>query len=137
MTLRTLGIIVGCVLAAFGTGWCTGASGRADLARQVSDATIRADVAETRASLLDARLSLSQANFGDARRAVQHAQVVAERLQARLRETGRADVAGAMQTVLTRLGDAERLSGALDATASDAAAEALRTLETSVPVTGQ
>ncbi|MCC7044287.1 MAG: hypothetical protein IT183_10510 [Acidobacteria bacterium] len=137
MTLKTLGIIAGGVLLAFGSGWCTGASSRSDLALQLSDTTIRADVAEVRASILDARLSLAQANFGDARRAVQHAQVVADRLQVRLRETGRADQAGAVQTVITRLGDAERLSGALDATASDAAADALRSLEASVPVLSQ
>jgi hypothetical protein len=134
MTLKTMGIIAGCVLLAFGVGWCTGTSSRTDLALQLSDTTIRADVADVRASILDARLSLTQANFGDARRAVQRAQAIAERLQVRLRETGRADRAGAMEAVITRLSDADRLSGALDGSASDAAADALRTLEASVPV---
>lgn len=137
MTLKVLGIIAGGVLLAFGTGWCTGASSRTELAVQLNDTTIRADVAEVRASILDARLSLLQSNFGDARRAVQRAQAIADRLQVRLRETGQTDRAGAMETVITRLADADRLSGALDATASDAAAEALRTLEASVPVLSQ
>lgn len=137
MTLKTLGIVAGCVLVAFGAGWCTGTSGRTAVAVQLSDATIRADVAEVRAAILDARLSLSQANFGDARRAVQRAQSVADRLQGRLRESGQQDRAGAMTAVVTRLSDADRLSGALDATASDAAADALRMLETSIPVLSQ
>lgn len=134
MTIRTLGIVAGCVFLAFGAGWCTGASGRTDIALQLSETTIRADLAEVRAAILDARLSMSQSNFGDARRAVQRAQTVAERLQVRLRETGEADRAGAMQAVIARLGDADRLSGALDSTADAAAADALRTLEASVPV---
>lgn len=137
MTLKTLGIVAGCVFVAFGAGWCTGTSGRTAVAVQLSDATIRGDVAEVRASILDARLSLSQANFGDARRAVQRAQSVADRLQGRLRESGQQDRAGAMTAVVTRLSDADRLSGALDATASDAAADALRMLETSIPVLSQ
>ncbi len=134
MTLKTLGIMAGCILLAFGAGWCTATSGRTDLAVQLNDTIIRAEMSEVRASILDTRLSLSQANFGDARRAVQRAQIIAERLQVRLRESGQADRAGAMQTVLASLNNADRLSGALDAAASDAAAEALRLLEASVPV---
>jgi hypothetical protein len=137
MTLRSVGIIAGCLILAFGVGWYVGASGRSALSVQLNDSAVRADVAEARAAILDARLSLTVANFGDARRAVQRAQVFAERLQVRLRETGQSDRAGAMQNVITRLSDADRLSGALDASASDAAAEALRTLEASVPVSAQ
>jgi hypothetical protein len=136
MTLKTLGIIAGGVVLAFGVGWCTGTSGRTEVSLQLSETAIRADVAEVRASVLDARLSFSQANFGDGRRAVQRARAVAEGLQVRLRETGRADRAGAVQAVLVSLDEADRLAGALDAAASDAAANALRQLETSVPVQG-
>ena len=134
MTLKTLGLVAGCVLLAFATGWCTGRSGRADLAVALNDTSNRADVAEMRAALLDAQLALAGANFGDARRAIQRAQVVGGQLQVRLREAGLADRAGAVQTVLTRLAEADRLSGALDGTAADAAADALRALESSVPV---
>lgn len=134
MTLRKLGIIAGGLLLIFGVGWFVGASGRSALQVQLNDAAIRADVAEVRAAILDARLSLTVANFGDARRSVQRASVIAERLQTRLREGGQSDRAGAMQGVVTSLAEADRRSGALDATASDAAADALRTLEASVPV---
>ncbi len=134
MTLRTLGIVAGCVLLAFGAGWCTGTSGRTALSVQLNDVTIRADIAEIRAAVLDARVALSQANFGDARRAVQRAQTIAGQLQVRLRESGQADRAGAVQNVAARLADADRLSGALDAAAADAAADALRMLESSVPI---
>ena len=106
------------------------------MAVQLSDTTIRADVAEVRAAILEARLSVHQANFGDARRSLQRARTVAGQLQARLREVGQAARAGAVGDAIARLEDAERLSGSLDPAASDAAAEALRSLESSVPVTG-
>lgn len=137
MTLRTLGIVAGCLLLAFGAGWCTGTSGRTTLSVQLNDVSIRADVAEIRAAVLDARIALSQANFGDARRAIQRAQAIAGQLQVRLRESGQADRAGAVQNAATRLADADRLSGSLDATAAEAAADALRILESSVPVPAQ
>lgn len=134
VTLRTVGIVAGCVAVAFATGWCTGASGRTAISTQLGETQIQADVAETRAAVLDARLSLSQSNFGDAQRALQRATTVAERLQTRLRETGQSDRVGSVQTVITTLGEAGRRSGALDGTASDLAADALRTLEASVPI---
>jgi hypothetical protein len=137
MTMRTLGIIAGCLVLAFGAGWCTGTSGRTALSVQLNDTTIRADIAEVRAAVLDARIALSQANFGDARRSIERAQVIAGTLQTRLRESGQADRAGAVQNAATRLADAERLSRALDASAAEAAADALRILESSIPVVTQ
>lgn len=136
MTLKTLGIVAGCVILAFGTGWCTGASNRTSLVLDLSQATLRADVAEVRSSVLDARLSLTQSNFGDARRALQRASQFAERVQTRLGESGQADRAASLQVVSAHLTDADRLAAALDPAATDAAAEALRTLEASVPMVG-
>lgn len=136
MTLKTLGVVAGCAVLAFGTGWCTGASNRTSLALDLAQTALRADVAEVRASVLDARLSLTQSNFGDARRALQRASHYAEQVQARLSEVGQADRAGSLQVVLAHLADADRLSAALDAGAANAAAEALRVLESSVPLAG-
>jgi hypothetical protein len=136
MTLKTLGIGVGCVVLAFGLGWYVGASGRAALANEVEQTTLRADAAEVRASIQDARLSLGDSNFGEARRAIQRARLLAQRVEARLRRLGQADRAGGVQAVIARLDDADRLSGSLDAGAAGAAAEALRTLESSVPTVG-
>lgn len=136
MTMKALAIIAGCMVVAFGTGWCTGASNRTSLALDLAQATLRADVAEVRASILDARVSLTQSNFGDARRALQRAFQFAERVQAQLHEVGQADRARDVQLVLGHLSDADGLSGALDPAAAQAAAEALRTLEASVPLAG-
>lgn len=136
MTLKTLGIVAGCVILAFGTGWCTGASNRTSLVLDLSQTTLRADVAEVRSSILDARLSLTQSNFGDARRALQRASQFAERVQTRLGESGQADRVARLQVVSAHLTDADRLAAALDPASTDAAAEALRTLEASVPMVG-
>lgn len=132
--MRTLGVVALAVLVTFGAGWFMGASGRTDIELQLADAMTRADVAEVRASVLDARLSLSLSNFGDARRSVQRAITVADRIQLRLRESGQSDRAAGVEAVLVHLREADRLSGALDAGAAHAAAEALRTLEASVPI---
>lgn len=132
MTLKTLGIVVGSVVLAFLLGWYVGASGRTALSLQLSQTTLAADATEVRASLLDARLSLAQSNFGDARRAIQRAQGAAQRVETRLRDLGQADRAAAAQTVLAHLGEADRLAAALDPGADQAVTLALRTLEASV-----
>ena len=137
MTLRTLGFVAAGVVVAFAAGWWTGASGRATALVEWSRAEIRADVAEVRAAVLDAQLSLAGSNFGDARRSLQRAHTIGTRLQDRLREAGQPDRAGQVGTVLTQLERADQLSGALDASAAAAAGEALRTLESSIPTAGQ
>lgn len=134
MTLRTVGGVALGVFLAFGSGWCVGASGRTSLALDLAQAGLRADVAEVRASALDARVSLSQSNFGDARRALQRASVIAERVQLRLRDVGQADRASGVQTAIAHLAEADRLSGALDPGADVATLLAVQALEKSVPV---
>jgi hypothetical protein len=135
MTLKTLGIVAGSIVLAFGVGWYVGASGRAALSLQLAQTGLGADATEVRASILDARLSLAQSNFGDARRAMQRAQGAAQRVEVRLRELGQADRASGVQTVLAHLGEADRLATALDPGADQAAQQALRTLEASVTTT--
>lgn len=136
MTLKTLGIVAGCVVAAFAAGWFVGAAGRAAVTRDLAQTEVNAGVADVRASVLEARLSVAQANYGDARRSIQRARAAAEGVETRLRALGRADRASGVQIALAHLADAERLSGALDADADRAAAEALRAIESSVPVVG-
>jgi hypothetical protein len=132
MTLKTLGIVAGCVLLAFVLGWYVGASGRSAVSLELTRTALAADATEIRASLLDARLSLAQSNFGDARRSVQRAQAASVRVESRLRELGEADRAGAVQTVQAHLREADQLAAALDPGADQPAIQALRTLEASV-----
>ena len=134
MSLRTVGVVVALLLVVFAGGWFLGASGRNAVELQLADSDMRADVAEVRAAVLDARLSLTISNFGDARRSVQRAINLGDRIQRRLRETGQSERAGQVDAVLGHLRDADRQAGALDVSAAESAAQALRALEASVPV---
>jgi len=126
--LKTVGIIFIVALATVGTGWIWGASGRADIDRARRAAELRADFAEARALLLDARVSLFKVNFGDAGRSLDTARARVATLQTRLREVGQAERAGRLEIVLAHLGDAGRLTLALDARAHAAAESALAAL---------
>jgi len=126
--LKTAGIILIAALATVGGGWIWGASGRADLDRARRAAEERADFAEARAKLLDARLGLFMKNFGDAGRAMDEARDRVAALQTRLRETGQAERAGRLQIVLTNVAEARRLTFGLDAGAQTPAEAALAAL---------
>ena len=126
--LKTAGMILIVALATVGAGWLWGASGRADVDRARRAAELRADFAEARVSLLDARVSLFTLNFGDAGRAFAEARGRVGALQIRLREAGQAERAGRLEIVLAHIGDAGRLTLALDPRAQSAAAGALAAL---------
>jgi len=126
--LKTAGIIVIVALATIGGGWIWGAAGRADIDRARRAAEQRADFAEARARLLDARVGLFMMNFGDAGRAIDDTRGRVTALQTRLREGGQAERAGRLEIVLAHLGDAGRLTVGLDARAQAATDAALAAL---------
>ena len=129
MTLRLAGWLAIAAVVIFGAGWLVGSSGRstADQDRRVFEE--RADFSAARALILDGRVSLFLVNFGDASRRFEEARAIVERAQGRLRESGQAERAGRLEIVLTQLREAQRLSSSLDASAQNAAAEALRALD--------
>ena len=129
--LRLVGVAVLVVVAAVGAGWVWGASGRAETEQARRTAELRAEFAEARAWLLEARVSLFLVNFGDAGRAFDEARARITALQTHLREIGKAERAGRLEIVLAQVGDAGRLTLALDARAHAAADQALRTLAAS------
>ena len=126
--LKTTGIIIIVAFATVGTGWIWGASGRADIDRTRRAAELRADFAEARALLLEARVSLFKVNFGDAGRSLDAARTRVAALQTRLRESGQAERAGRLEIALAHVGDAGRLTLALDGRAHAAAEGALAAL---------
>jgi hypothetical protein len=128
VNLKTvLGVATAMALAVL-AGWMWGASGKAAVTLERRVSAERADFAEARADLLDARLSLLGSNFGDAAKSLDRARRIIADVQVRLRETGQAERAGRVEIVLSRVRDAERLAAALDRTAADAAAQALQAL---------
>jgi hypothetical protein len=122
----TWGIVV--LATVFAVGWVWGASGRSAVALTQEQSEIRGSMTDARALVLEGRVSLFQANFGDASRSFDAARTAVERLQTRLRESGQADRAGRLQIVLAHLSDAQRLAVALDQSAHGAADEALKAL---------
>ena len=126
--LKTIGIALIVALAMIGGGWLWGASGRSEAEQAQRAAELRADVAESRALLLEARVHLYTVNFGSAGRALDDARARITAMQTRLREAGQAERAGQLEIVLAHIGDAGRLTLALDARAQNAAEGALNAL---------
>lgn len=126
--LKTTGIALVVALAMIGGGWLWGASGRSEAEQAQHAAELRADLAESRALLLEARVHLFTVNFGSAGRALDDARARITLLQTRLREAGQAQRAGQLEIVLAHIGDAGRLTLALDARAQNAAEGALNAL---------
>jgi hypothetical protein len=123
MSLRVVGVILIALVAAAGAGWLSGASGRSALERERDLFEMRAEFAEARALVLDARVSLFLSNFGDAIQRLQQARTFVTRLQTRLREMGQTDQAGRLEIANSNLADAQRLAATFDATRAQAAAD--------------
>jgi hypothetical protein len=136
MSFKTVGLMLVLLAGVFGAGWMTGASGRTSVELALETAQLKADAATMRGDVLDGRVSLFAANFGDARQHFQAARQVALRIQTHLREVGQADRAGKMEIVLAHLADADRLASALDPGAQAAAGEAIQALATTLAGTG-
>lgn len=127
-TLKLIGAALIALFIAFGSGWVVGRRGQSALEETIVATTLRADGSEARARLLDGRVSLFLINFGDASRQFEQAAVTVERLQAAIRERGDAERAGRLTVVLAHIKDAQRLAALLDATAQNAAIDALAAL---------
>jgi hypothetical protein len=124
MNLKAVAAIAALLVVAVFAGWFWGASGKAAVTAERRAFEERAEFAEARADLLDARSSLAASNFGDAAKFLEHARGLVVDLQSRFRETGQAERAGRVEIVLAEVRDAQRLTMALDRTAGDAAARA-------------
>jgi hypothetical protein len=116
------------VVVVFGIGWITGASGKSDLELARRAAAERADEAEVRGLVLDGRVQLYTMNYGEATRRFADARTILERVQTELREQGLGERAGRLEVALGHLREAQRLALALDPSAHNQAAEALRAL---------
>jgi hypothetical protein len=92
-------------------------------------ATLRAEYAEARALVLDARVSLYATNFGDAIERLQQAQTLVGRVQTELREMGEPAQAGQLEVALAHLREAQHQAALLDVRAQGPATEALATLD--------
>jgi hypothetical protein len=126
LKLASLGVAVSLVALALGYVW--GASGRFTVANALEETRQQLDLAEARGHVLDGRVSIFSANFGDAARSFDAALAPIERAQTRYRDTGDTAGAGHLATAVSELKEAQRLAGALDQGANAKAAAAMQAL---------
>ena len=113
------------ILVVLGLGYAWGVSGRSSLQTSLDDARQRLDMAEARALVLDARVSLYNNNFGDASRRFEDAKDPLRRIRQRYVDAGSTDSVRSLSAAIEHLEEAQRLAGKLDPAANSKAGEAL------------
>jgi len=117
------------LIVVLGLGYAWGASGRSAMQSALDEGRQRLDIAEARAEVLDARVSLYNMNFGDASRRFEEAKVPLRRIRQRLSDAGSTDAVRSISAALEHLEEAQRLSGKLDPAANNKAGEALEAIK--------
>jgi hypothetical protein len=120
---------IGALIVALGLGFAWGASGRITLQTSLEDARQQLDLADARAQILDARISLYNNNFGDASRHFEEAKPGLQRVKNRYQDAGRSDAASSIDAALRHVEEAQRLSGKLDQAANSKAGEAIEAIK--------
>ena len=125
--LVLIAFIVLIVTLGIGYGW--GAGGRRAIQTTLENAQQHLDVAEARTSLLEARVSLYNVNFGDASRRFEDAKAPLRRIQKRYADDGNDEGARRIGAAIEQVGEAQRLAGKLDQAANSKAGEALEAIK--------
>lgn len=113
------------LLVTLGLGFAWGASGRMAIQTELAEARQHLDLADARAQILDARVSLYNNNFGDASRHFEDAKGPLRRVKDRYQDRRRSDAAASIDAALGHVEEAQRLAGKLDLSANGKAGEAL------------
>jgi ribosomal protein L29 len=129
MTFKLVAILLASLVVAFGAGMAVGTSGRASIERERSLANLRAEFSESRALVLESRISVRAGNFGDAIGRLQQARTLIGRVQTTLREMGQPAQAGQLEVAQSHLRDAHSAAARFDLGADASAAQALATLD--------
>ena len=117
------------LLVALGVGWAWGTLGKSNIDRALRNAELRDSLLEGRAAVLDARLDLYSVNFGNASRHLEAARSALKTADARLNAVGRQDDAKRLTIALTRIDEAQRMTGRLSQDANSLAADAAKTID--------
>ena len=123
------------VLAAFvaaiviaGIGYAMGGSGRYQLQSSLDETRQRLDVAEARAHLLEARVSLYNVNFGDASKHFEESKAPLRRVRDRFQRVGKNAASGSIAAAMAHVDEAQRLAGKLDQASNAKANDALEAI---------
>ena len=120
------------LIVTLGLGFAWGASGRIALQTDLDEARQQLDLSDARSSLLDARVSLYNNNFGDASRRFEDSKGPLRRVKQRYQDASRSDAASNIDAALGHVDEAGRLSGKLDTSANNKASEALDAIKVAV-----
>lgn len=122
-----LSYVVGLIIT-LGLGYAWGASGRFSLQHALDDVRQQLDLAEARGSLLEARVSLYNVNFGDASRHFEDTKAPLRRARERYQQVGKNAAAGSLTAALEHIEEGQRLAGKLDQAANSKANDALEAI---------
>ena len=120
------------LLVTLGLGFAWGASGRIALQADLDEVRQQVDLSDARASILEARVSLYNNNFGDASRHLEDSKAPLRRVKQRYQDGSRSDPASSIDAALGHVDEAQRLSGKLDSSANSKAGEALDAIKVAV-----
>ena len=126
--IKLAAVAGGVLIVALGLGFAWGAAGRVEIETVLEDVRQELDLAEARGSLLEARVSLYNVNFGDASRHFQEAKAPLRRAQDRYQRMGENAAAGSIAAALAHVEEGQRLASALDQGANAQAIEALEAI---------
>ena len=124
---QLLGIAIA-ILLAFVAGFVWGTLGRSNTAAALQASDVRGDLLAARAAVLDARVAIYSANFGEASSHLEDARTLLGSAQKRLQDLGRDDEAARVTAALAKVDEAQRTSVRLDASANEQAGEAAKIL---------
>ena len=120
------------LIVTLGLGYAWGASGRWTVENALEGSRHELDLAQARAALLDARVSLYNNNFGDAARRLEEAKLPLRKVKAYLQDEEESGPAAGIDTALAHVEEAQRLAGQLDPAANNRAGDALEAIRVSI-----
>lgn len=126
--LVLIGLVV--LVVTLGLGYAWGASGRRTAEQAANTAQQQLDVARATSTILEARVSLYNVNFGDAQKELADAAAPLERARQRYQDEGKREAADAIAAAIAHVQEAQRLASKLDPSANNLASQALTAIRT-------
>lgn len=130
MTRMKLGLSIALgVVAALFAGWLYGWSGTRPLQQDVASTRLRLELTEARMKVLDARVDVYGANFGNASRNLEYAKTPLQRARAQLASDGRTELVAKLDTALQQAAEAQQLASKFNQDANARAGEVSRLID--------
>lgn len=117
------------VLVAALAGWLYGWSGTRPLSQEVAAKTLRLQLTEARMKILDARVDVYTANFGNASRNLEHAKGPLQAARVLLQSSGPAGAVVKIDEAITRATEAQQLASKFSQDANGRAGQASQLID--------